>query len=141
MKPEAFWDRVDASGPCWIWTGARSTNGYGNWRGRLVHRLAYELLVGPIPDGLTIDHLCRVRNCVNPDHLDPVTLAVNLSRSPMHWKNGQSNKTHCRHGHPFDETNTRLYQGERICRTCSSERQARYRANKQIGADHAESCV
>lgn len=71
-------------GACWIWTGARQTTGYGNilylGKVRLAHRLVYEILRGPIPDGLDLDHLCRVRWCVNPDHLEPVTRSVNLKR-------------------------------------------------------------
>lgn len=93
-SPARFWDKVDKagavpahlpeSGPCWFWTGTRSDEGYGSvrWEGPMLkaHRVAYELLVGPIPEGLEIDHLCRVTSCVNPAHLEPVTPAVNVAR-------------------------------------------------------------
>ena len=81
---------------CWIWTGKRVHNGYGTFSYRVAgkrvyhyaHRYGYEALVGPIPPGLDLDHLCRRRDCVNPDHLEPVTRRENLSRSPLvraHW--------------------------------------------------------
>ena len=76
--------RIDRSGDCWVWTGSRTGAGYGQvWsrRGnRGVHRIVYEQLVGPIPDGLVIDHLCRNRSCCNPAHLEPVTMAENVRR-------------------------------------------------------------
>jgi len=79
-----FWSYVDASGPCWEWTGATFREGYGMFQVDgapvLTHRYVWELLVGPIPEGLEIDHLCRVRHCVNPDHLEPVTSAENSRR-------------------------------------------------------------
>lgn len=87
---DTFWLRVVAGaipsfaphlGPCWIWAGPATTQGYGRINGYgLAHRFAYEHMVGPIPEGLTIDHLCRVQLCVNPEHLDPVPLAVNSQR-------------------------------------------------------------
>lgn len=79
-----FWAKVDKSGGCWVWTGACNSDGYGNflfeganWR---AHRWSYERLVGPIPDGLVIDHLCCVTRCVNPAHLEPVTHLENVRR-------------------------------------------------------------
>lgn len=79
---------IDASGDCWEWTGRLNSSGYGSlsvkidgkWRNRMAHRLVWVTLVGPVPDGLTLDHLCRVRHCVNPDHLEPVTQKVNNAR-------------------------------------------------------------
>jgi hypothetical protein len=81
---EKLWAKVDKTDDCWLWTGAKTSSGYGmvshDSGVRPVHRVVYELLVGSIPDGLVIDHLCSVRNCVNPAHLEPVTNAENVSR-------------------------------------------------------------
>jgi HNH endonuclease len=101
-------------GGCWIYTGRTDHKGYGTfgWNGRSViaHRAAYLLLVGPIPDGLTIDHLCRVRRCIRPDHLEPVTLRENMSRKPP--------KTHCPQGHPYSGDNVVYKRGYQTCRIC-----------------------
>lgn len=78
---ERFWAKVDKSGDCWLWTGARNPYGrigIGRHRTVLAHRVAWELMVGPIPDGMKIDHRCRVVACVNPDHLRVVTHKQNL---------------------------------------------------------------
>lgn len=77
-----FWANVDkdAGAPCWLWTGSLNSDGYGRFNGKLAHRRTYLEVVGPIPDGLVLDHLCRVRNCVNPDHLEPVTQRENMRR-------------------------------------------------------------
>ncbi len=114
---------VDGSG-CWLWTATIAPDtGYGQyWDGtRLVkpHRYAYEYIVGPIPDGLDIDHLCRVRHCVNPEHMEPVTRSVNLRRA----MNGNRTKTHCPRGHEYSESNTRIGKsGSRFCIACQAER-------------------
>ena len=114
-------DNIDASGDCWEWTSHLNTAGYGQvgffGRRTLVHRLMWEALVGPIPLGLEMDHLCRNRRCVNPDHLEPVTSSVNSQRgylNPPHvWK------SHCLRGHPFTGDNIYLYpNGNRACRAC-----------------------
>lgn len=105
---------------CWRWTGALTQNGYGHIRTpdrrmALAHRLVYEHLVGPIPRGLEIDHLCRFRNCVNPEHLEPVTHVENMRRAHL---------THCRRGHEFTPENTYIRPGKyprRVCRTCKTE--------------------
>lgn len=135
-----FWTKVDVSqGPtgCWLWMGSLTDRGYGapfrldDDRKVSPHRLAYELLVGPIPEGLQLDHLCRVRNCVNPAHLEPVTCQENLLRG-MTWAAFNSRKTHCKHGHPFDEANTRIApDGSRACRACGRERTRRFRARRK----------
>lgn len=108
-----------ADSGCWIWQGAISPNGYGRCGGNLyVHRVMYELLIGPIPKDLEIDHLCRNRGCINPDHMEPVTRRENMRRG-MGLSGINSRKTHCIHGHPFDETN--IYwrkNGKRMCKMC-----------------------
>jgi hypothetical protein len=120
---------VDPNG-CWLWTGAK-TRGYGSasFDGRRyrAHRLTYELLVGPIPEGLTLDHLCRVTACVNPAHLEPVTQKENIRRGET-GENMRS-KTHCPMGHPFDEKNTYLDpKGHRRCRECRRQYRQTWRA-------------
>ncbi len=88
----------------------------------LAHRRVYELLRGPIPEGLTLDHLCRERSCVNPDHLEPVTFRENIRRgqSPPGIN---SRMTHCKNGHPLSGDNIRIEtSGGRRCRTCDNER-------------------
>lgn len=125
---ERFWAKVRPTGFCWEWTGFRNDDGYGGFfptndvPAVLAHRHAYELLVGPIPDGLVIDHLCRVRHCVNPDHLEPVTIAENIRRGFAReavraaW---QAKYTHCRRrGHPMEGDNIMHSQGRRRCREC-----------------------
>lgn len=127
---------VDEAG-CWLWQGVRfSRTGYAQFsvdnKTRSVHRVAYELYVGPIPDGLTVDHLCRVRNCVNPEHLEAVTARENILRGESPCAHN-ARKTHCPKGHPYDEGNTRwsvLTSGQRnrVCRICSRERQRKVAA-------------
>ena len=117
-----MWERIDKTDTCWLWIGATSANGYGVTSAgngnRLVgaHRRVYELLVGPIPEGLQLDHLCRVRNCVNPAHLEPVTPSVNQQRMG-------AVKTACPKGHGYDAANTYMYRGRRNCRRCHADRQ------------------
>ncbi len=129
-----FWSRVhklDGADACWLWTGALLNSGYANFylKGKhlLAHRVAYELEVGPIPEGLTIDHLCRTTHCVNPAHLEPVTTRENTLRGTgPSAKNAV--KTHCIHGHEFTPGNTYLdKRGSRHCRECNKARCRAYR--------------
>jgi len=120
---------VNRANGCIEWVAAKSPTGYGSFkpvcgelRMQLAHRWSYEYFVGPIPDGLVIDHLCRNRSCVNPDHLEPVTQQTNIRRG-----RGNPTKTHCPHGHPYSGDNLRIYKGARFCRTCQDIRnRARY---------------
>ena len=128
-----FWSNVDRQeGGCWPWLAGQYHNGYGRfWDGQRqvrAHRYAYELLVGPIPDGLQIDHLCRVRNCVNPDHLESVTARDNVLRGKGRCAIN-ARKTHCKYGHEFSAENTghRSDGRARWCRTCQKEWMRRYR--------------
>ena len=122
---------IDDNG-CWIWRLRRmSTEGYGvinvDQRSLMAHRVSYEAFVGPIPEGLQLDHLCRVRECVNPDHLEPVTARVNVLRSPIAQAALNAAKTHCPWGHEYTPENTYLYGPHRrwrTCRTCVLSRAA-----------------
>jgi len=108
-----FWEKVDLRQPagCWEMTGARCPLGYQYFyfNGRIgrAHRYSYRLLVGPIPEGLVLDHLCRNPPCVNPSHLEAVTTGENTRRGYLS-QNGQRNreKTHCKRAHPFSDENT-----------------------------------
>ena len=119
-REDRFWSKVDASGDCWEWTACRR-NGYGRvgWDAsiRQAHRVAYELLVGPIPPGLQLDHLCRNPGCVNPDHLEPVTMQENIRRGAP---NNATFKEACVREHPLIEGNLyiRPGSGNRECRAC-----------------------
>lgn len=144
--PERFWSKVNFGGPvpavrpelgpCWLWTAACHPQGHGLFMadGRrrhphlvYAHRWAYEFCVGPIPEGLTIDHLCRVRPCVNPDHLEPVTLLENIQRGEAgKWQRSAN----CLRGHPLSGDNLYNYGGLRHCRTCRTEASRRYKARK-----------
>lgn len=120
-----FWGHVDKSGDCWLWTASRNLLGYGEFnvyedgRDWYAHRFAYEQTVGPIPDGLVLDHLCRNPSCVNPDHLEAVTQQENILRSPIAPAAINARKTHCLRGHEFTSMNTRIdARGGRRCRAC-----------------------
>lgn len=133
-----FWAKVNRGGDdaCWLWKGATDGTGrYGSFsvNGKLerAHRVAYELLVGPVPEDLVLDHLCKVTLCVNPRHLEPVTQYENIMRGDS-LQAQNARKTHCPRGHPYDMV---MPNGGRTCRTCFRElnREAvrRYRAKKK----------
>lgn len=135
---QRFWPKVGPpeSGGCRRWTGyLNPRTGYGqfnlgNQSTGLAHRVAYTLACGVIPDGMQLDHLCRNRWCVNPEHLEPVTATENARRGDAGLN--QRSKTHCPKGHPYDEANTYLYPaGFRRCRTCAREHDRKYRRGKR----------
>lgn len=116
-----FWAKVEKTDTCWLWTAYVRRDGYGTFgvsgQKLMAHRVSYECLTGSIPSGLQLDHLCRVRHCVNPAHLEPVTLQINISRGLAGAH--QRIKTHCPQGHQYNEENTYHYaDGSRHCRTC-----------------------
>ena len=140
--PQRFWDKTRSEDtgyatPCLTWTGYRQPNGYGkfgvNRVAKYAHRVAYEALIGPIPDGLMIDHLCRNRACVNVDHMEAVTNQVNILRGETIMA-ANAAKTHCDNGHEYTPANTytRPSDGSRNCRQCIREwREARSKREKQ----------
>lgn len=130
----AFAYKITAgSNGCIQWTGGLNPDGYGRFytAGTCVpaHRWNYEHKVGPIPEGLEIDHLCRNRACVNPDHLEPVTTQVNIARS-LGVAVLNSRKTNCPQGHPYSGDNLRIARGRRHCRACARDHTAAWRARR-----------
>lgn len=135
-------------GPCWLWTSTLDSDGYGKTKRNgivgMAHRISYEEFVGPIPDGLQIDHLCHDpahcalgvscphRRCINPAHLEPTTAAVNIARGGGRAAKNAV-KTHCPYGHEYTPENTYRCYGQRHCIECgrrrSREHQRRKRAN------------
>lgn len=141
---QRFWLKVDRNGPaparrpelgpCWLWRACADRLGYGVFKrggagSRLAHVIAWEMVNGPVPRGLELDHLCRNPPCVNPAHLEPVTHRQNMARS-VH-----ATKTHCVHGHPFDAANTQARRdGSRCCRVCARDRKRGYAARQREAA-------
>lgn len=142
IDPETrFWSHVDRRGPgdCWEWQAAKDRHGYGvaRFMGRgkpsRAHRVAYEYVNGTIPGDLPLDHLCRNPLCVNPAHLEPVTMAENFRRG-IDPNEKKRNMTACKHGHPFSEANTYWRSdGARRCRECGNAAVRRYRERKRTG--------
>jgi hypothetical protein len=130
-----FWSKVDRSGSCWLWTARRNRDGYGifwfDGRSWFAHRWSYEQAAGPVGD-LSLDHLCRVRACVNPAHLEAVPIVDNIRRG-YGVAGTNARKTHCKRGHPFDDANTYVMRGGgRMCRACQREqRHQRYLSSRQ----------
>lgn len=126
-----FWSKVAiATGDeCWIWIAGKTNAGYGQYHigmaGKnrskmgLAHRISFEAIRGQVPEGLDLDHLCRNRDCVNPDHLEPVTRGENVRRGIKGVLT-----THCPQGHEYSHQNTHINKhGHRLCRTCNREKQ------------------
>lgn len=135
---------------CWIWQGACDRAGYGvivrDRQSYRAHRVSYEIFIGPIPPGLVIDHLCRTRNCLNPEHLEPVTIGENVRRGES-ISMTQGKRTHCVNGHPFSSDNVRLssYRQKdftrgtyRKCKECARQIGQRYRERKRTAAQSAK---
>jgi hypothetical protein len=135
--PERIRNKIDFTENCWIWKKKVSKAGYGRYSVRrknlptkdyTVHRIIYELLVGPVPQGLELDHLCRNRRCCNPAHLEAVTHKVNNNRG-MGPSGINSRKTHCKNGHAFTEENTCYLMNpkqKRRCRICWRSYMSKY---------------
>lgn len=123
---ERFWEKVDASGDCWEWTGSQTPTGYGTFfptRSTPVraYRFAWELLIGPIPEGMQIDHMCMNTRCVNPLHLRLATPRENTLRG--HSRSAiNARKTHCNQGHPLSGDNLRQVRKGRSCIACEQRR-------------------
>ncbi len=134
MLPNNFWSKVDKTDSCWNWIAGKNQKGYGTFeteKTQMAHRISYEDVKGDIPKGLVIDHLCRNRACVNPEHLEVVSNLENIQRGLTGKINHHnSKKTHCLKGHEFTKENTYLSsKGSRECRACHRIRE---RQRKQM---------
>lgn len=130
--------------PCWMWQRHVRPTGYGQWTRqritRQAHRAVYEEMVGPIPDGLTLDHLCRVRACVNPAHLEPVTVQENTLRGDGFAARNAA-KTHCVRGHAFTPENTYLRPTGRACRECVRNASRAYKRRQRLARRAADAAA
>ncbi len=119
--PTWLFKKVKQTAGCWFWQGSKYQNGYGKYgsRGIMAHRIFYTLFKGEVPTDMALDHLCRERTCVNPEHLEIVTMVENVMRGEStHAKNAR--KTHCKKGHELTGANLYIHptRGHRQCRTC-----------------------
>ena len=129
---DRFWTKVNKTNGCWLWT-SNERGGYGlfkfNGKNVQAHRFSYELKNGPISNGLSLDHLCRVTNCVNPNHLEPVTHRENVLRGASPAAQ-HARQTHCKHGHELTIDN--IYtgtKGHRQCRACAIKNASKWAKN------------
>lgn len=123
--PRGWVERIERAERCWLWRGSVKKDGYGRIGATVAHRAVYEVLVGGIPEGLELDHLCRVIVCVNPRHLEPVDRLENMRRRYATY-------THCKNGHEFTTENTYVMpDGNRSCRTCRNAASLRYKARRR----------
>lgn len=137
---DRFFAKVDKTDTCWIWTASLNHKGYGQFqsstygRPMLAYRFAYLMLVGEVPEGLVLDHICEVKACVNPQHLEPITNQENLIRGGVGQKNAEHHKsrTHCRNGHEYTEENTSYWNRKsrgvltRRCNLCYTKQQEKF---------------
>jgi len=129
---ERFLDKIgepfDSHNDCWLWCGGKTGSGYGQIRnGRrkmCAHCLSHELFIGPIPEGHAVDHLCRVRHCVNPDHLRALSHHENYGQASL-------SKTHCKNGHEYSEVNTYRSRRQRHCRICMRDANRRFQMKRK----------
>jgi hypothetical protein len=130
---ERFWKKVDKTDDCWNWVGSISNHGYGriniNKKVCFAHRVAYEMSVGEIPEGLVIDHLCRNPRCVNPRHLEPVSQGENIRRGSSQEMRTLKyrSRTHCKHGHEWTDETTSYRGTRRDCKICIKLRNENWR--------------
>ncbi len=129
-------NKVNRFSGCWLWVAATGKDGYGrfsvNGRMELAHRIAYNLYVGPIPEGLELDHACRNHACVNPNHLETITHLENVRRGNARDTHNNL-KTHCPQEHEYTPENTYLWNGRRACRTCRLDAGKRWRVASNRG--------
>lgn len=119
---DRFFSNIEKTETCWLWIGRRSLPGYGifkfNQKEYYSHRISYHIQNKSLSNTLVLDHICRNRNCVKPDHLRQVTISVNSSENTYNPLYLNSLKTHCKHGHEFTLENTFIRKDGRRCRTC-----------------------
>lgn len=141
-----YYSRIDEATGCWIWIAGRDRDGYGhltvNGKCRVAPRLSYETFVGEIPEGLEVDHLCKLTSCINPKHLEPVTPIENVRRSNAGKR--LRDMTHCINGHEFTPENTWVSRKEdgkkrnmRYCKECGRLRKRQYRKDGRLTAKAA----
>ena len=134
--PRRFWDRVCIGDACWEWHGGvRNAQGYGgfNWNGKkqMAHRVAWQLWVGPIPEGMSVLHRCDNRLCVRPDHLFLGTHLDNMRDAVAKQRTRRFRITHCLRGHEYTSDNTRWQSGQRVCIACARRRGREYMAGQR----------
>lgn len=136
---DRFWSYVEKTETCWLWRGSLTGSGYGkygiNGETILAHRYSYEFFKGEIPEGEELDHLCRVRRCVNPEHLEAVSRRENIRRGLTAADNFM--KTHCPKGHPLTLGNLRGYElkhGQRSCLACNNDRNRKARGEETFNS-------
>lgn len=151
---DRFWSKVNKDGPtpdllnwslgcCWLWLAQHHVDGYGRIRNdggsTLAHKVSWEWVNGPVPKGLELDHLCRIRHCVRPTHLEAVTSRINCLRGVGRAAQ-QARQTHCVHGHLFDDGNTGIWIGpggreHRVCLFC---RDINYLRHQKLRSDRIQ---